>query len=65
MIDYVESSLQKYDSGRALACQNDRCALYNKTIFRVVKIDIRVDHKTIRWLCGRCQTQQTIKESNY
>ena len=62
MIDYIESPMQKYDAARALSCSNDKCALYRKTIYRLVKIESFVEHKKILWLCGRCQTQQVILE---
>jgi hypothetical protein len=62
LTDYEESPLQSYDSARALTCSNDKCALYRKTIYRLVKIESFVEYNKILWLCGRCQTQQTVKE---
>lgn len=65
LIDYEEPPLQSYDSARSLTCNNDRCPFYGKTIFRVVRVKKYIQHRKILWLCGRCRTQQILKESNY
>lgn len=62
LTDYEESPLQSCDSARPLACNNDRCPFYGKTVFRVVQVKKYIQHHKIVWLCGRCHTKQVIFE---
>jgi|AntAceMinimDraft_5_1070358.scaffolds.fasta_scaffold00316_31 hypothetical protein len=54
---YSDSPLKEYDGGRTVACRNDVCSAYGKTIFRIVLIKKSVYHDTQYWTCTRCGSQ--------
>lgn len=58
---YVDSPLKEFGAGRAVACHNDACEAFNKTLFRVVLIKNFIDHETQYWTCTRCGSQHIIQ----
>ena len=60
-VEYSDSPLKEYGTGRTVRCHNDVCPAYNKTIFRGVLVKRFVEHETHYWTCTRCGSQHIIE----